>query len=158
MYADGETYLVLECKNCIKEKRKCFGKLIKRYKFPNYDEGYDCSSIPKITLIILLNFFSLEKCDREESCKYWTHTSTVNKYGYCSLYKNCNFNMKYFPMSTSGAKGCPHNTGETKRSSIISLQNFIRKLPKGLEFLSYHFNVLQILQKKVKLGRCSFFL
>ena len=61
-------------------------------------------------------------------------------------------------MSTSGAKGCPHNTGETKRSSIISLQNFIRKLPKGLEFLSDHFNVLQILQKKVKLGRCSFFL
>ena len=63
-------------------------------------------------------FFSLEKCDREESCTYWTHTSLFapRKGGVCILYKNCKLiGQKGHGMSASGPKGCPH-TGETKQN------------------------------------------
>ena len=42
--------------------------------------------------------FSLEKCDREDSCTYWTfvYLRKVHKFkghrGFCSLYKNCTLN------------------------------------------------------------------
>ena len=73
--------------------------------------------------------FSLEKCDREESCTYWTFSTfrtkikdprsrkiKIIRQSYCNLYKYCNLKKTEDSTghqrninSTSGPKGCPHN-------------------------------------------------
>ena len=114
--------------------------------------------------------FSLEKCNREESCTYWTFSTfrtkikdqrsrkiKIIRQSYCNLYKYCNLKKTERNItSTSGPKGCPH-TGEINNHHFF-LQIFFRKLPKGMDILSYHWQVLQILQRINEMDRCTFFL
>ena len=82
--------------------------------------------------------FSLEKCNREESCTHWTFSTfrTKIKHGiirqsYCNLYKYCNLKKTEDSTghqrninSTSGPKGCPYTGEINNHCFFLNFRNF----------------------------------